>query len=146
MIVVINKIVLILLLGFCNAVCYGQSRLLNDSSLIVLVHPRDTQFCMATDSFVHDLGLVAPRNGYLIKKIKIVGNEPVVISSPWTSDPHFICDYPREPMLPSRIYFFKVCFYFEGRGGYLFNKMMGFELSNGQRISFQFRGRIGEGG
>ncbi|MDD3685763.1 MAG: WG repeat-containing protein [Bacteroidales bacterium] len=100
---------------------------------------KDTCYSFVTDSLTHNLGFVPQTTGKLYKYFKYVGDEDVIITRAWTGDPHFICDYPQEKLKKNEIYHFTVCFTFIKRPG-RFKKMMGFELSNGERISFTFSG------
>jgi hypothetical protein len=102
---------------------------------------KDTLFNLAFDSIAHNLGYIVPtnENNRIVKYFKYIGTEPISISRAWTGDPHYICSYPYEPLKPNKIYSFTVCFWHEGRWGTM-SKTMGFYLSNGQRISFRFKG------
>jgi hypothetical protein len=76
-----------------------------------------------------------------VKYFKYIGNDTVTIKSTWTGDPHFINSYPSEPLVKGKIYSFTISFFFAGMNRY-FEKAMGFELSNGQRICYYFKGNI----
>lgn len=104
---------------------------------------RDTAGTIATDSFVHDLGSIPKVNNTLVKFFKYTGKEPAFITRTWTGDPHFICEYPHEPLVKGKIYSFTVCFAQTVPG--VFNKTMGFDLSNGERISFVFKANVLQG-
>ncbi|MGQ0740290.1 MAG: hypothetical protein ACT4OJ_14655 [Bacteroidota bacterium] len=101
----------------------------------------DTLQGIATGSFSHDLGNVPMQNNKLIKSFIYTGDDTVYILRTWTGDPHFICDYPKGPMVKGNIYLFTVCFWHEGRPG-IFHKTMGFNLSNGKTIAFVFKGNV----
>lgn len=103
---------------------------------------RDTLYNMATDSLTHDLGKISIRGTYtLLKYFKYIGTDTVSITRAWTSDPHYICKYPQEPLVSGKIYSMSVCFYFGGQQGQ-FQKVMGFNLSNGAVVSFRFSGTV----
>jgi hypothetical protein len=78
---------------------------------------------------------------YLVKHFKYIGKTPILIAKAWTGDPHYICKYPKEMLMPGMTYDFTVCFWFANKQGRL-NKVMGFELTNGKRISLIFTGTI----
>jgi hypothetical protein len=101
----------------------------------------DTLQDIATDSFSHDLGNIPMLNNKLNKSFIYTGMDTVFIIRTWTGDPHYICEYPKGPIVKGKFYFFTVCFWNEGRPG-LFHKTMGFELSNGKRIAFIFKGNV----
>jgi hypothetical protein len=103
---------------------------------------KDTLFNIAFDSVSHDLGMIKPtnENNKLVKYFKNIGRDTIVIARAWSGDPHYICEYPKEPLLPNRIYSFTVCFWHEGRQGNL-NKTMGFDFSNGNKVSLKFSGK-----
>lgn len=101
----------------------------------------DTVLSIVSDSLRHDLGEIPMNNNKLTKYFKYIGKVPSTITRTWTGDPHFICDYPHEPLIPGKIYSLTICFWNEGRTGF-FETVMGFDLSNGEHISFQFRGTV----
>lgn len=105
---------------------------------------RDTVGPLAFDSIFHRMVTISqPVNFHIEKKLKNIGKVPVIISSTFTSDPHFICDYPREPILPGRTYSFKVCFTFPSiRQKYHWQKIMGFVLSDSTIIQLHFEGEV----
>lgn len=102
---------------------------------------KDTVFNFAFDSIAHNLGNIVPtnENNRLVKYFKYIGTEPIIISGAWTGDPHFICEYPREPLIPNKIYSFTICFYHQDRQGKM-TKVMGFDLSDGNKILFKCTG------
>lgn len=102
---------------------------------------KDSFQFFVTDSFLHDLGEIPDTNNKIVKYFKYIGSEPVFIQRTFTGDPHFICRWPREPLMPGQIYSFTVCFWHKHRRGH-FKKRMGFILSNNERISFIFKGRV----
>jgi hypothetical protein len=102
---------------------------------------KDTLNGWTTDSFSHNLGLVPPIDRRLVKYFKYIGNETVTISNAWTQDPHHICGHPNDTLVKGKIYSFKVCFMNQSRVG-KFKKVMGFDLSNGQRITYEFEGDV----
>jgi len=101
----------------------------------------DTMFNIVTDSFANNMGRVTSFDKRLIKYFKYIGNDTVSIVRTWTGDPHFICEYPHEPLIKNQIYSIEICFSFTGNKG-TFNKTMGFNLTNGDIIIFRFKGEI----
>lgn len=101
----------------------------------------DTLLNFVTDSFRHNLGKIQPVNTRLRKPFKVTGSSPVIIERAWTGDPHFICEYPKEPLFSGKVYWMTVCFAQQSRRG-PFNKAMGFTLSDGQTITFVFTGEV----
>ena len=102
---------------------------------------RDTIYDFVFDSLKHDLGAIdaAAYHSQLTKYFKYIGKAPITITRAWTGDPHFICQFPNEPLIPNQIYPFTICFSHKGRVGTM-SKQMGFELSDGRRITLQFKG------
>jgi hypothetical protein len=102
---------------------------------------KDTVFNIVFDSVENNLGYIKPAKGSnkLVKYFKYIGDEPIVITKAWTSDPHYICRYPREPLTPGGIYSFTVCFAHWHKQGKMY-KTMGFKLSNGNNIRLRFTG------
>lgn len=107
----------------------------------VTIEFKDTMHSIVTDSFTHRLDSVSMKHRQLVKPFKYIGEEPASIVRTWTSDPHFICKYPKEKLEPGKVYSITICFYHRGRPGH-FSKTMGFDLSNGERISFYIRGFV----
>ena len=115
----------------------NQSNSALDSSTIIL---KDTTFNIVFDSVDNHMGLINPDIGtqVLVKYFKYIGTDTIFLS-PWTGDPHFICGYPKGPLVPHKLYSFKVQFSHRGRKGRL-KKQMGFNLSDGNRITLRFTG------
>jgi len=127
---------------FTTLVTYGQSEKSSKlSEDIINITFKDTVFNFAFDSIAHNLGNIVPtnENNRLVKYFKYIGTEPIIITRAWTGDPHYICEYPRESLIPNKIYSFTICFYHQDRQGKM-TKVMGFDLSDGNRISFKFTG------
>ncbi|MFM7709351.1 MAG: hypothetical protein ACKO5C_00405 [Ferruginibacter sp.] len=103
---------------------------------------RDTIHNLVFDSLRNDMGEVEPVNvnNQMVKHFIYLGDEPVFITSQKSGDPHFICDYPQEPIVRGKVYSFTVCFWFQNGRGH-FNKQMMLELNNGKQIFFTFKGR-----
>jgi Family of unknown function (DUF6370) len=99
----------------------------------------DTLHSIAIDSFNHNMGNVTPATRRLVKYFKYIGKEPIEIQSIWAGEPHFICEYPKEPLMPEQIYSITICFWFHSSPSN-FSKAMGFIMNNGERISFHFKG------
>ena len=70
---------------------------------------------------------------------RYTGKADLYISSQYTSDPHFICMFPKEPLLFGNLYSFDICFSFYKDSG-IFKKMMGFRLSDDSWIDFTVKG------
>ena len=102
---------------------------------------KDTMYGFATDSFAHNIGDVPETFNHLYKYFKYTGKDSVYITRAWTGDPHYICEYPNEALLPGKIYRFKVCFWMVSRFGSM-HKRMGFNLSDGSIISYTFKANI----
>ena len=136
------KKLLLLVFILTTVLTYGKNgksaKILLDSTNITF---KDTVFNFAFDSISHNLGDIVPtnENNRLVKYFKYIGTEPIVITRAWTGDPHFICEYPREPLIPNKIYSFTICFWHQDRQGNM-TKIMGFDLSDGNIISFKFTG------
>jgi hypothetical protein len=109
----------------------GQSR----------VQFRDTSGVIVADSFHHNSGRIPMFNNRLVKYFKIIGKDTLYIRNAWTGDPHYICEYPREPLIPGKTYSITICFWYEGRPGF-YQKAMGFDLSNGDRATYIFSGFV----
>ncbi len=138
----VKKIILILNMSFlifqANAQQKASDELIKDKSSVVF---KDTLFSIATDSFSNDLGEIPMVNNEIFKYFKYIGRDTVVITRTWTGDPHIICEYPREPLINGKVYVIKFCFWHQGRQG-RFHKIMGFDLSNGERINYTFKGYV----
>lgn len=96
---------------------------------------------IATDSFHHDMGKVSRDFRYLMKPFRYIGNKTVLITRTWTGDPHFICEFPKTELIKDSTYYLKICFAFEGKQG-VFKKDMGFNLTNGESVTFTFSGSV----
>lgn len=135
-------IVVFLILCAINYSAYSQmlryNQPISDTNSIVFA---DTIQNIVTDSLEHNIGIVPQTRGGLTKYFKYTGVEDVYIRKPFTSDPHFICEYPKEPLVSGKIYSFEVCFTHINRLG-CFNKSMGFILSNDSVIIFRFTGEV----
>lgn len=111
-----QKKLLVLILTLATTLTFGQSqksaKILLDTTSITF---RDTIFNIAFDSTSHNLGNIIPTNENenieLVKKFKYLGTDTIYIRKAWTGDPHFICEYPQEPLITNKIYSFTVCFF-----------------------------------
>jgi hypothetical protein len=103
---------------------------------------RDTLGNFVLDSATHNLGQISQskENNKLVKHFKYIGKEPIVITRAWTGDPHYICEYPKEPLVFNQVYSFTVCFWHR-YGQDKLNKKMGFRLSDGSTITLLFIGQ-----
>ncbi len=63
---------------------------------------KDTLYQIAFDSLSNNLGNIVPSNEHnrFIKYFKYIGTDSICIAMAWTSDPHFICEYPKEYLFP----------------------------------------------
>lgn len=102
---------------------------------------QDTLLNFVTDSFHHHFGKIPPENFNLRKPFKYIGKDTVFIIEGTTTDPHFICEFPKEKLIPGKVYSVKFCFWHQNRRG-PFNKTMGLHLNNGQHINFVFTGEV----
>lgn len=136
------KILLLLVFIITTVLTYGQNekaaKILLDTTNITF---GDSIFNMVVDSIFNNLGQIVPTNdnNRLVKHFKYIGTVPIFITRVWTEDPHFICEYPKEQLIPHKIYSFTVCFCHQDRQGNM-TKIMGFDLSDGNKISFKFKG------
>lgn len=101
----------------------------------------DTIGGFAFDSLNHNLGIVSDTTRSIIKYFKYVGDHFGIISSVWTQDPHFICDYPKEPLIKGKIYFLRICLALSHTKGN-FSNTMGFVSDSGDRISLSIKGFV----
>jgi hypothetical protein len=131
----------IILLIFCTPV-FSQNNSYNIPEPEIIF--RDTVEMLAFDSATHSLSTTNKTvNFRIVKHFKNIGQSPVIISQAFTSDPHFICEYPREPMIQGKVYAFKVCFTFTSSSvDYHWKKTMGFILSDEKRIDLHFEGDV----
>ena len=120
---------------------FAQTKTFGEVSFLDSIVFRDSLNGWTTDSIDHNIGIVPPVDIILVKYFKYIGNDTVTIKSAWTGAPHFINSYPLEPLVKGKIYSFTVSFFLAGMNRY-FEKAMGFELSNGQRICYYFKGNI----
>lgn len=102
---------------------------------------QDTLLNFVTDSFHHHFGKIPSENFNLRKPFKYIGKDTVFILEGTTTDPHFICEFPKEKLIPGKVYSVKFCFWHQNRSG-PFNKTMGLHLNNGQHINFVFTGEV----
>ncbi len=102
---------------------------------------RDTVGVIVMDSLNSNIGLLKDvgRSFKVKKQFKYIGEEVAVITRTWTGDPHYICEYPKEPLKKNQVYSITICFV--GRVG-RFIKTMGFDLSNGERVNLNFKGEV----
>jgi hypothetical protein len=124
------------LLVQCSNILYAQKTTATAKQSNIIF--RDTVGNFVFDSVSHNLGrkVFAPGNQSLVKHFKYIGKNPVIIASAFTSDPHYICKYPTEPLKTGQVYSFTVCF--TTIVGVMY-KVMGFVLPDEQRISLTFK-------
>lgn len=103
---------------------------------------KDTVNQMVTDSCHHDFGNISQYHPSRLKKyFKYIGTKKINILRAWTGDPHYICSYPKEELIPGKVYCIEICFYFKGRIGAI-NKKMGLIFSDETRLDFTFKANI----
>lgn len=102
---------------------------------------QDTLLHFVTDSFNHNCGKIRPESMQVRKPFKYTGTDTVYVVQTWTSDPHYICDYPPMILEPGKVYTFAACFLHRGRKG-PFDKRMGLIFNNGQHLEFHFIGEV----
>jgi hypothetical protein len=132
-----EKIVFVLMFIFAAFFCNAQSEGKKPESYQF----KDTIYSFVFDSLNSDLGEVEPANinNRMVKHFIYLGEKPTFITGQKSGDPHFICEYPKEPIVRGKVYSFTVCFWFQnGKGS--FNKLMMLELDDGKFITFKFKG------
>jgi hypothetical protein len=142
--IVINYAFIFALMGklfFIVLICFFSKEALGQNPVQEDILFKDTAYNIAFDSLKHNFGKINPetQSRYLIKHFKYLGTEPLSIKKAWTNDPYYICDYPKEELIPNKIYAFTICFSHKGRVG-IMNKQMGFDLSDGNRVFMRFTG------
>ena len=95
----------------------------------------DTIGSLAFQSKVIDLGARDSLPNKLTRYFIYLSDTPTIITKALTSDPHFICYYPREVLEKGKVYEFTICFANRGYPGPM-NKRLGFQLDNGEQIYF----------
>lgn len=76
-------------------------------------------------------------------RFKYLGDSPALITRVRTSDPHFISDYPHEPLVKDKIYEYTISFTFSNYQR-LFRKAMAFEINGNKEIAFEVTGNAVE--
>lgn len=98
------------------------------------------------DSLEHNIGVIWPNSPRqsceVVKYFKYLGDEIVIIYDAFTSDPHFLSEYPRGPLQTNKVYALRFCFAHSpnGKQRHTLRKTIGFELHNGKRVYFSFSG------
>ena len=102
---------------------------------------RDTVGEFVFDSLKHDLGKIKLEDNprYIIKYFKYIGKDTAKITKAYTSDPHYICKWPVEDLLPGMVYSYTICISPQRYIG-LWNKHMGFVFSDGTTMMIDLRG------
>ena len=127
---------LIAFVSFLSAWTTAQPGFYTDTSKIIF---RDTFENFVFDSLKHDLGVIDPSQTRMKKYFKYIGSDTILFTRAFTSDPHFIGEYPKGPLVPGRIYSITIAFYHRGKMGRM-SKVMGLRMSNGKQIMWHFRG------
>ena len=135
------KTLTLIIFIFSASIVKGQNKLtqttIQDTSNITF---RDTLFNFVFDSLTNNLGLIPNNeNKKLVKYFKYIGKEPICVSKTRSTDPHFICYYPNEVIIPNKIYSITICFWHEKRWGNMAKNMSIF-FSNNTEIPLKFKG------
>ncbi len=97
----------------------------------------DTVGNFGTDSFVHHFGEVSQFDSRpLYKPMVYIGSDTIHFVRAFTSDPHFICGYPKGPIVPNQVYWIKICMHRMRRVGPS-RKTMGLQTNTGERFNFR---------
>ena len=135
------KTLTLIIFIFSASIVKGQNKLtqttVQDTSNIIF---KDTLFNFVFDSLTNNLGLIPNNeNKKLVKCFKYIGKEPIVFSNARGGDPHYICYYPKEVIIPNKIYSFTVCFWHKKRWGNM-AKNINIYFSNNTEILIKFKG------
>ena len=130
------------MMGYCfEASAQYVDRIWNDT---LQLNFSDSNTTIVID--MGDIHIDSSASGYYLKvhfEYNNIDEQPAIISKTFTSDPHYICAYPHEPMMEDSTYFFVVCF--ANRTGPL-NKVMGFNTNSPSgeivKVSFRFKGEM----
>lgn len=95
------------------------------------------------DAKALDLGLLPQQNMRVHVPFLYLGKEPQLIARIWVGDPHYACEYPREPLMPGKQYTLTVCFWLCDRPGPLLRSFT-LSLANGENVTGLFRGLVGD--
>jgi hypothetical protein len=99
---------------------------------------KDTIGEFLVDSLFNDLGEITYRNKSIIKYFKYIGDDTIHLVN-INDDPHFITEFTDYNLVKNQVYQFNVIFNFNSIND-KFNSSMGFQLSNGEKIMFEFTG------
>lgn len=99
---------------------------------------KDTIGDFLVDAIFNDLGEITYRDNSLIKYFKYIGNDTIHLVN-INDDPHFITEFTDYNLVKNQVYQLSVIFNFDSINGN-FNSSMGFQLSNGEKIMFEFTG------
>lgn len=100
---------------------------------------KDTIGDFLVDSIFNDLGEITYRDNSIIKYFKYIGNDTIHLVN-INDDPHFITEFTDYNLVKNQVYQFNVIFDLSSLNG-SFNSSMGFQLSNGEKIMFDFTGK-----
>ena len=126
-----RKLLFFICLSFVSHFCLAQTDPMGVVKDLEGIHFRDTIAMMVFDSTTTRMYGWPSKDVRMVKYFKYIGDEPIIIVQAYTGDPHFICDFPREPLIKDHIYSFKICFSFHSRGG-PFHKQMGLVIVTGK--------------
>lgn len=103
---------------------------------------KDTSGFFVFDSLNINMGLgeASKMRSRYTGHFKYFGADKIQITKAFTGDPHFICNYPREFLVPGKTYSFDICFYHHFNGG-KYRKSMGFILSDNSTILIRVSGQ-----
>lgn len=94
----------------------------------------DTIGSLAFQSKTIDLGARDSLPQKITRYFIYLADTPTTITKALTSDPHFICDYPKGILEKGKVYEFTICFANRSYGP--MNKRLGFQFENGECIYF----------
>lgn len=131
-----KKTIVLYIFSLLSLLCRSQEKLEDSNPKIIF---KDTLNNFVYDSISNNLGNlpITNTNSRLIKHFKYIGKEKVCIVKAWTGDPHFICEYPTDLLIPNKIYSYTICFYNLGMSPNM-SKVMGFKFSDESLVSFKF--------
>ena len=135
-----KTIVLYIFLLF-SFLCQSQDKIKVEEAIVF----KDTLNNFVYDSISNNLGKIpfSYESSRLVKHFKYIGKDKIYILKAWAQDPHYICDYPTDILIPNKIYSYTICFYNNGRSGKT-QKSMGFNFSDNGSVSFKFFGQYKE--
>ncbi|WP_107038632.1 hypothetical protein [Brumimicrobium mesophilum] len=98
----------------------------------------DTLNYFVVDSLTHNLGLISDDQLVITKYMKYIGEEEITLKR-INNLPFYIAVFPQTTLMKNQTYLFTVIFPFENNVR-PFQTELGFELSNGSSLMFEFKG------